>query len=61
MAPVELLQALIAEGVEFSTDGRMIRWRNAEGWMKPDVIATLKSGKSGIIAYLMERGAGGRR
>jgi hypothetical protein len=60
MSPVEALQALIVQGVDFATDGKMVRWRNADGWITPEVLAILKAGKAEIIAYLIARGAGAR-
>ena len=44
MNPVEVVDALIAEGVEFSTDGQRITWRNDDGWMTPEVVAIIKQG-----------------
>ncbi len=55
MSPTEVIKALTAEGVEFSTDGQRITWRNDDGWMKPEVIAILKTGKAEGIAYLLDR------
>lgn len=55
MSPTEVIEALTAEGVEFSTDGNSIRWRNDDGWMKPEVIAILKAGKAEAISYLLDR------
>lgn len=45
MAPIELLRVLMADGVEFSTDGEMVRWRHSGGWMKPEVLDILLAGK----------------
>ena len=52
MGPIEVLQALVAEGVEFTTDGKMVRWRYSDGWMKPEVVSILLAGKAEVIAYL---------
>lgn len=60
MSPVEVVKALIAEGVEFSTDGQRITWRKDDGWMKPEVLAILKSGKAEVIAFLLNRDGRGR-
>jgi len=61
MSPVEVVKALIAEGVEFWTEGQRITWRNDDGWMKPEVVAILKSGKAEVIAFLANRDRRGRR
>jgi hypothetical protein len=56
MSPVEVVKALIAEGVEFSTDGQRIIWRNDDEWMKPEVIAIIKAGRAEVIRYLVKGG-----
>ena len=61
MSPIEVVQALIAEGVEFSTDGQRITWRNDDGWMKPEVIAIISAGKAEVIRYLVNRGREARQ
>lgn len=61
MSPVVVVEALIAEGVEFSTDGQRITWRNDDGWMKPEVIAIIKAGKADVIRYLVNRSREARR
>jgi hypothetical protein len=45
MGAVDLVQALIAEGVEFATDGQRIRWRNSEGRMTPEAVAQIAAEK----------------
>lgn len=52
MSAVELVKALTNEGVEFSTDGERIRWRNSNGKMTDDVKAQIASGKAEVIAHL---------
>lgn len=58
MSPVEVVKALMTEGVEFSTDGQRITWRNDDGWMKPEVVAIIKQGKAEVIRYLVNNGWG---
>lgn len=52
MGAVDLVKNLMAEGVEFTTDGERIRWRNARGRITPQVIAELKAGKSQVLGFL---------
>ena len=52
MSAVELVKALTSEGVEFSTDGERIRWRNSNGKITDDVKAQIASGKAEVIAHL---------
>lgn len=52
MSAVELVKALTSEGVEFSTDGERIRWRNSNGKITDDVKAQIASDKAAVIAHL---------
>lgn len=52
MSAVELVKALTSEGVEFSTYGERIRWRNSNGKITDDVKAQIASGKAEVIAHL---------
>jgi len=52
MSAVELVKALTSEGVEFSTDGERIRWRNSNGKITDDVKAQIGSDKAAVIAHL---------
>jgi hypothetical protein len=49
---LDLVKSLSAEGVEFSTDGVRIRWRNGDGLVTADVIAALAAEKAAIIDFL---------
>lgn len=51
-AAVNLVQSLASAGVEFSTDGERIRWRNSGGRMTPEVVATLAADKGAVIDFL---------
>ncbi len=52
MIALDLVKSLSAEGVEFSTDGVRIRWRNGDGLVTADVIAALAAEKAVIIGFL---------
>ncbi|CAM5578872.1 hypothetical protein ATER59S_05048 [Aquamicrobium terrae] len=52
MIALDLVKSLSAEGVEFSTDGVRIRWRNGDGLVTADVIAALAAEKAAIIDFL---------
>jgi|GEM_PF-1896372 len=52
MSAIDLIKALMGEGVEFSTDGERIRWRNSNGKITDDVKAQITSGKAEVIAHL---------
>lgn len=51
-AAVDLVKALASDGVEFSTDGERIRWRNSNGRITPEVVATLAAEKATVIDFL---------
>lgn len=51
-AAVNLVKALTSAGVEFSTDGERIRWRNSNGRITPEVVATLAVEKATVIDFL---------
>ena len=51
-AALDLVKSLAAAGVEFSTDGERIRWRNGDGRMTPEVVATLAADKGAVIDFL---------
>ncbi|WP_050522944.1 TubC N-terminal docking domain-related protein [Pseudorhodobacter wandonensis] len=55
MGAVDLVQALIAEGVEFATDGERIRWRNSEGRMTPETVAQIAAAKPEVIDFLTRK------
>lgn len=55
MGAVDLVQALIAEGVEFATDGQRIRWRNSEGRMTPETVAQIAAAKPEVIDFLSRK------
>ncbi|NKW79441.1 hypothetical protein HGG72_02440 [Ochrobactrum pecoris] len=52
MSAIDLIKALTSEGVEFSTDGERIRWRNSNGKITDDVKAQIASDKAAVIAHL---------
>jgi len=52
LTALDLVKSLSAEGVEFSTDGVRIRWRNGDGLVTADVIAALAAEKAAIIDFL---------
>ncbi|WP_024896870.1 hypothetical protein [Brucella rhizosphaerae] len=54
MSAIDLIKALISEGVEFSTDGERIRWSNSNGKVTDDVKAKLAACKPEVIAYLKD-------
>lgn len=54
---IDLLKSLSAEGVEFSTDGVRIRWRNGDGRVTADVVAALAAEKAAVIDFLAANGA----
>lgn len=51
-AALALLKSLSADGVEFSTDGERIRWRNGDGKVTPEIVAALSAEKGGVIDFL---------
>lgn len=55
MGAIDLVQALIAEGVEFATDGQRIRWRNSEGRMTPETVAEIAAAKPEVIDFLTRK------
>jgi hypothetical protein len=61
MSAVEVVKALIAEGIVFSTHGQRITWCNDDGWMKPEVIAIIKEGRAEVIRYLVNLDQEARR
>ena len=52
MGAIDLLRDLMAEGVEFETDGNRIRWRNGGAQLTPDRLAVLKDGKAEVLQFL---------
>jgi hypothetical protein len=52
MGAIDLLCDLMAEGVEFSTDGQQVRWRDAGGKLTPERLEVLKDGKSEVLQFL---------
>ena len=52
MGAIDLVQSLMAEGVEFATDGERIRWRNSGGRMTPETLAELAAAKPTVIEFL---------
>jgi hypothetical protein len=55
MGAIDLVQTLIAEGVEFATDGERIRWRNSEGRMTPEAVAEIAAAKPEVIDFLTRK------
>ena len=55
MGAIDLVQALIADGVEFATDGERIRWRNSEGRMTPETVAEIAAAKPEVIDFLTRK------
>jgi len=55
MGAIDLVRALIAEGVEFATDGERIRWRNSEGRMTPETVAKIAAAKPEVIDFLTRK------
>ena len=51
-AAVNLVKMLASAGVEFSTDGERIRWRNSNGRITPEAVATLAAEKATVIDFL---------
>lgn len=51
-AAVDLVKALALDGVEFSTDGQRLRWRNSNGKMTPTIVAVLAADKGQVIDFL---------
>lgn len=54
-ATLDLVKSLTADGVEFSTDGWRIHWRNGDGKMAPEIVATLAAAKATVIDFLSGR------
>jgi len=52
MDAIELMQEMIADGVEFHTIGEKVRWRNAQGKMTNGRLAALRKGKADVFLYL---------
>ena len=52
MGAVDLLRDLMADGVEFETDGDRIKWRDGGAHLTPDRLAVLKDGKAEILQFL---------
>lgn len=52
MAVPAILHDLIEAGVEFETDGKRIRWRNAGGRVTAAVVHDLRTHKAEIISFL---------
>jgi len=52
MGAIDLVRSLMAEGVEFATDGDRIRWRNSGGRMTPETVAELAAAKPTVIKFL---------
>ena len=52
MGAVDLLRDLMAEGVEFETDGERIHWNNGGAQLTPERLAVLKDGKVEVLQYL---------
>ena len=52
MGAIDLLRDLMTEGVEFSTDGEQVRWRNGAGKLTPEWLAVLKCGKFEVLQFL---------
>ena len=53
MGAVNLLRDLMAEGVEFETDGERIRWSNGGAQLTPERLAVLKDGKAEVLQFLI--------
>ena len=51
MGAIDLLRELMAEGVEFKTDGNRIKWRNGGVLLTPDRLAVLKDGKAEVLRF----------
>lgn len=51
-AAVDLVKSLSAAGVEFSTDGIRVRWRNSDGRVTPEIVAALAAEKATVIEFL---------
>lgn len=51
-AALDLVKSLSASGVEFSTDGERVRWRNGDDKVTPEVIATIAAEKATVIDFL---------
>lgn len=54
-AALDIVKSLSAAGVTFSTDGERIRWRNSDGRMTPEIVATLAADKGAVIDFLTGR------
>lgn len=55
MSAIDLVRALMSEGVEFATDGERIRWRNSEGRMTPETVAQIAAAKPEVIDFLTRK------
>ena len=55
MGAIDLMQALMSEGVEFATDGERIRWRNSEGRMPPEIVVQIAAAKPVVINFLTRK------
>ena len=52
MGAVDLLLDLMAEGVEFDTDGERVRWRNGGAQLTVERLEVLKGGKAEVLQFL---------
>ena len=52
MGAVDLLRDLMAEGVEFETDGERICWSNGGAQLTPERLTVLKDGKAEVLQFL---------
>ena len=61
MGAVDLLQRLIADGVEFAVEGDRVRWRGAGQRMTPERLAVLKENKTEVLEFLASPSTAGQR
>lgn len=47
-----LLRDLLASGVEITTDGRTVRWRDPAGRLDTATVEALRAEKAAVIAFL---------
>ncbi|TPE53222.1 hypothetical protein [Amaricoccus solimangrovi] len=52
MSAIPLLRGLLASGIEITTDGCKVRWRDAYGRLDVVTLDALRAEKAAVIAFL---------